>query len=611
MSVNTPANRSLQSAMRIDPTAIREIHARTDLASLVGSFVSLRKQGRDLVGLCPFHSERTPSFHVHPQEGYFKCFGCGAYGDAIAFMQRIESLTFPDAARVLATRAGVELAAETPADARRRSERETIYEANKVAAAFFARSLQSEEGADARRYCERRSIHPATIERFALGYAPESWDALVNELRRSGVDLALAAKAGLVKPRQSGGYYDFYRNRLMIPTLSTTGEIIAFGGRALGDAEQKYVNTSATPVYTKGHHVFALNLARRAAAAEGSLIVVEGYLDCIALHQAGFENTVASLGTAFTEDQARQLRKYAEHIYVCFDADAAGSAAAEKAIETAVGVIENAGSSVRVVTLPKGEDPDSFVRAQGADAFRRLVDESKPAVEFRLERELARLQTGFDSPSMIAQKGEALIREMTPVAEWDKWRVYVAGRLKIRPNDLRNSRFLANAANFVPRGPVRLGSRHVAPSFQPSSYEREILAIVLEEPGLLVEYAAELPPPSRFVNEIYRKIYQRLLEEAPPLRTSADIYALFAEDSAVADVLSALQKPDRSSTVRYADTEERRLHLERIIKRLQLEAEKERYQELSRQIDELVGAGKEVPADLRSDYDALVAKLKK
>ncbi|MBV9150067.1 MAG: DNA primase [Candidatus Eremiobacteraeota bacterium] len=597
--------------MRIDPTTIREIHARTDLASLVGSFVSLRKAGRDLVGLCPFHSERTPSFHVHAQEGYFKCFGCGAYGDAIAFVQRVENLTFPDAARVLATRAGIELAAETAVDARRRSERETIYEANKVAAAFFARNLLGEEGAEALRYCERRSINAATIERFSLGYALDGWDALVNELRGQGIDLAVAAKAGLVKPRQSGGYYDFYRNRLMIPTLSTTGEIIAFGGRALGDAEQKYVNTATTPVYTKGHHVFALNLARRAAAAEGSLIVVEGYLDCIALHQAGFENAVASLGTAFTEDQARQLRKYAEHIYVCFDADAAGSAAAEKAIDTAVRVIENAGSSVRVVTLPIGEDPDSFVRTQGAAAFRTLLEESKPAIEFRLEREVARLQTGFDSPSMIARRGEALIREMTPVAEWDKWRVYVAGRLNVSPNDLRNSRFLSNAANFAPRGPVRLGSRHIAPSFQPSSYEREILAIVVEEPGLLVDYAAELPPPSRFANEVYRTIYKRLLDEAPRLRSSADIYALFAEEADVAGVLSALQKPDRSSTVRYKDTEERRQHLEQIIKRLQLEAEKERYQELSRQIDELVGAGKEVPKEVRNDYDALVAKLKK
>jgi len=597
--------------MRIDPETIREIHSRTDLASLIGSSVALRKRGRDLVGLCPFHAERTPSFHVHAQEGFFKCFGCGAYGDAIAFVQRMENLTFPDAARLLATRAGIELAAETATDARRRSERETIYEANKVAMAFFARTLLSEEGEEARRYCEQRSIEPATIERFSLGYAPNRWDALVEELRRAQIDVAVAAKAGLVKPRQSGGYYDFYRNRLMIPTFSTTGEVLAFGGRALGDAEQKYVNTATTPVYTKGHHVFALNLARRAAATEGSLIVVEGYLDCIALHQAGFENTVASLGTAFTEDQARELRKYAEHIYVCFDADAAGSAAAEKAIETAVRVVENAGSAVRVVTLPQGEDPDTFVRSHGAPALRALLDGATPAVEFRLERELWRLRSGFDSPSVISRKAETLIREMTPVAEWDKWRVYVAGRLKVSPNDLRNSRFLANRSNFAPRTTAQLGSRHVAPVFQPASYEREILTIGLEEPALLVDYAGELPPPSRFLNAVYRKIYERLRAEAPRLGSSADVAAFFAEDAEAVEVLSALQKPDRSSTVRYADSDERRLHLERIIERLQLEVEKQRYQELSRQIDELVGAGQEVPDEVRNDYDVLVAKLKR
>lgn len=596
--------------MRIDQTTIREIHARTDLATLVGSSVALRKRGRDLVGLCPFHNERTPSFHVHPQEGYFKCFGCGAYGDAIAFVQRMENLTFPDAARVLASRAGIELAAETPLDARRRDERETIYEANRIAAAFFTRCLRGSEGEEARRYCEQRSITGATLERFSLGYAPDGWDALVGELKAANVDLVLAATAGLVKPRQSGGFYDFYRHRLMIPTFSTTGEILAFGGRALGEAEQKYVNTPTTPVYTKGRHVFALNLARRAVPAEGALIVVEGYLDCIALHQAGFENAVASLGTAFTEDQARELRKYADHIYLCFDADAAGSNAAEKAIEVAARVIEHAGSSVRIVALPPGEDPDSFVRGRGAGAFRALLDQAKPAVEFRLEREIQRFGSGFDSPSSIARKGEALIREMTPVAEWDKWRVYVAGRLKVSPNDLRNSRFLANASNFAPRGPLHVGSRHIALNPQPSSYEREILAIVLEEPPLLVEYADLLPPPSRFANELYRAIYARLLKDAPRLKTSADVYALFAEDNGTVEVLSTLQRPDRSSTVRYADTEERRLHLERIFERLQLETEKERYQELSREIDELVGSGKKVPEPLRDEYDALVAKKK-
>lgn len=595
--------------MLIDQGIIRELHARVDIASFIGSYVALQKRGRDLVGLCPFHSERTPSFHVHPEQGYFKCFGCGEAGDVIAFLRRLENLTFPDAARVLALRAGIELEPENPQAARSRNEKETIYEANRLAAAFFARTLAAPEGRIAADYCDSRGISIASRERFTLGYAPESWDALVGELRRANIDLHLAATAGLIKPRQSGGFYDFYRNRLMIPTFSTTGEVIAFNGRALGEAEQKYLNTTTTPVYTKGRHLFALNLARRAAALDKTLIVVEGPLDCVALHQWGFENTVASLGTAFTEEQAHELGKYAEHIFLCFDADTAGAAAANKAVDIAVKAIENAGSSVRIVTLPAGEDPDTFVRTRGADAFRGVLEAAKPSIEFKLDRELERLKTGFDSPSAIAKKGEALIREMTPGAEWDKWRVYVAGHLKVSVNDLRNTRFLANNLNFAPRSGLRAtASRHVPLGTQPASFEREVLAIVLEEPALLAEYGSRIPP-HRFPNEVYRGIYERMLSSGAGFSSGADILALFADDHTSVELLSTLQH--RAQTVRYADTDERRRHLEQIAGRLQLEDEKRRYQELSQVIDKTLGAGETVPAELRAEFEALVLKLKR
>ncbi|HEU5478866.1 MAG TPA: DNA primase, partial [Candidatus Tumulicola sp.] len=347
--------------MRFDQGAIREIHARADIAALIGQYVQLKKRGNDLVGLCPFHGEKTPSFHVHPDRGFFKCFGCGTGGDAIAFVQKIENVPFGDAVRMLAARTGVELEPENPFAARARTEREAIYDANRIAASFFARTLASDAGKRARAYCAKRGFADDTLAKFTLGYAPDSWDALVEHLRREGVDLAVAATAGLVKSGQRG-YYDFYRDRLMIPTYSTTGEVVAFGGRALGTGEPKYLNTSTTPVYTKGRHLYALNVARRAAQDERTLIVVEGYLDCIALHQAGFPNAVASLGTSFTPEQAAELRKYAEYVYLCFDGDAAGNAAATKAVEIASKAIEHTGSSVRVVLLPPGEDPDTFVR---------------------------------------------------------------------------------------------------------------------------------------------------------------------------------------------------------------------------------------------------------
>jgi DNA primase len=379
----------------------------------------------------------------------------------------------------------------------------------------------------------------------------------------------------------------------------------------LGDAEPKYLNTSTTPVYTKGRHLFALNVARRAAAHDRALVVVEGYLDCIALHQAGFENSVASLGTSFTEDQAKELRKYAEGIFLCFDGDTAGNAAAGKAIEIAARVIEDAGSGVRIVSLPPGSDPDSFVRQHGAEAFRGLLEAAKAAIEFRLEREVERLQRGFESPAAIAAQAETLIRRMTPQLEWDRWRVWIAKRLKVNENDLRNSRFLANTANFAPRSAgLATATRHLSRSVQPSSFEREVLAVMMEEPALVREYCDRIPV-ERFRSETYARIYAGLVRGAEQLRESADVFTLFADDNESVEVLTSLGGRDRSSTVRYEDSTQRRAHLDRVVERLQLDEDRRRYQELSRHIDELVMAGQNVNSDLRNEFDSLVAKLKK
>jgi DNA primase len=592
----------------IDQSSLREIHARIDIASFIGQYVSLKQRGNDLVGLCPFHGEKTPSFHVHPDRGFFKCFGCGVGGDVIGFVQKLENLTFRDAVKVLAVRAGVQLEAETPQAAHARSERDAIYDANRLATAYFARMLASPEGQRARDYCERRGFSASTIDAFSLGYAPDRWDGLVGELERNGVPMEIAVKAGLIKAGQRG-YYDFYRDRLMVPTFATTGEAIAFGGRSLGDAEPKYLNTSTTPVYTKGRHLFALNLARRAAQRDKTLIVVEGYLDCIALHQAGFDTAVAALGTAFTETQALELRKYAERIFLCFDADSAGDSAATKAVDIASKVIEHTGSSVRVVQLPLGEDPDSFVRQHGADAFRALLDRAKPAIEFKLDPEIDRLRNGFDAPSTIARQAEALIREMTPREEWDRWRVYVAGRLGVNVDDLRNSRFFANAGNFAPRSNVA-ASRHVSASVESLTFEREVLGVLFEEPALAAEYASRIPA-ERFRDERLRDVYQRIVAAGDGLRQSGDLFTLFAGDERALDVLATLGRRDRSSAVRYGDSADRRSHLDRVVERLQLEDDRKRYRELSHIIDECLSAGRPVSEGLRGEFDALVAKLKR
>lgn len=596
--------------MKFDQNVLREIHARLDIASLIGTYVPLRKRGNDLVGLCPFHAEKTPSFHVHPDQGFFKCFGCGIGGDAITFVQKLDNVSFAEAVRNLANKAGIALEPENPRAARARNEREAIYEANQIAAAFFARSLASPAGETSRAYCAKRGFSAATIERFNLGYAPDSWDSLVEELQRNEVDLALACKAGLIK-RGQRGYYDFYRDRLMVPTYATTGEVIAFGGRALGEGEPKYLNTSSTPVYTKGEHLFALNVARRAAQNDRTLIVVEGYLDCIALQQGGFENTVAALGTSFTPAQAEALRKYADYVFLCFDGDTAGNAAATKAVDIASKIIEHTGSSVRVVLLPVGEDPDSFLRHHGAAAFQALLDNAKAAIEFKIDAAIDRLRAGFDSPAKIVPTAEALIRELTPRAEWDRWRVYVAGRLQVNVDDLRNSRFFANRSNFAPRASGGASeSRYAGASIEPLSFEREVASILLEDPTLAAEYADRIPA-ARFHNDVYRRIYERIVDAAAALRTTADVFGLFAEDQAGLDVLATLGRRDRSSAVRYGDSHERRAHLDRVVERLQREDAQRRYRELDRLINERLAAGTSVSPELREEFETLVARLKR
>jgi DNA primase len=595
----------------IDQSTRREVLARTDIGSFIGTYVQLSKRGNDLVGLCPFHGEKTPSFHVHPDRGFFKCFGCGAGGDVITFVSRLENLSFPEAVRLLARRAGVEIEAESPAAARVRGEKEQIYAANEIAVAYFARMLRAPEAAPARAYIERRALLPATVETFKLGFAPDGWDGLASELRKNGVDLALAEKAGLLKPGQYGRHYDVYRDRLMIPTYATTGEVVAFGGRALDDKEPKYLNTSTTPVYTKGRGLYALNVARRAAAARDALIVVEGYLDCIALHQAGFTNAVASLGTAFTPEQAAELRKYAQRIFLCFDADAAGAAATAKA----VGSLREAGCAPFVVELPPGDDPDSFVRASGSAAFEALLEAAThhSGLQFLIDLELDRALGRRLPKSQAIRAAVALLREQAPPEEYDTWLVYAANRLGLPPNDVRNVTFASNPANFAPRGSAAPGSRAqsvrpIAPSAEPPPVEREILAALIDEPALVSEYADRIPV-TIFRHARYRGIYEKLRASAAPLTLPSDVYALLGEDPDAIGIVVALQRPDRSSRLRFPDSAARRAHLERVIEGLTESRLEDRKRELSVKIDAAFTAGISVSSEEKDELARLVEQL--
>jgi len=597
-----PPNLSWRN-VRIDQNAIREILARTDIGSFIGNYVALQKRGKDLVGLCPFHGEKTPSLHVHPDKGFFKCFGCGVGGDVFKFVQLLEGVSFPEAARMLAKRAGVEVEEETPAAARARSERELIYAANEAAAAFFHETLKlGSEGEIARNYCAGRGLSETTVDSFRLGYAPVRWDALVGRLNSAGIDLRIAEKAGLVKTGQRG-HYDFYRGRLMIPTYATTGEVVAFGGRALDDSEPKYLNTTTTPVYTKGRALFALERARRAAAEKDAFVVVEGYLDCIALHQAGFHHAVASLGTSFTAEQASELRKYAERVFVCFDADSAGTAATAKSID----VLIAAGCAAFIVQLPPGEDPDTFIRTYGAAEFQARLDAALPWIQFKLDREIEAIVAKRLPGAHAARTAESLVRAL-PREEWDRWRVYAAGRLGLAVDDLRKSRFVDNAANFGPRQAGPNFVRHIAPAAEPPRVERDILCTLLDEPALVAEYASRIPPAT-FRDERYAGIYRRLLDAADHLTTATDALAAFGDDRESAETAVALQNLQRSAEVRFPDTAARRAHLDALVERLEETELYRRKQELSERIDRLLEAGRPLPQEDWDEYQSLVQRL--
>ena len=599
--------------MRIDDGVKRDILARTDIGEYIGAVVSLRKRGNDLVGLCPFHGEKTPSFHVHPDRGFFKCFGCDAAGDVIRFVQLHDNLGFVDAMRMLAKRAGIQLEDEDPATARVRSEKEAIYHANDVAAKFFHRVLTHDpEGEIARRYCADRGISSESITQFKLGYAPDRWDGLATELQREGVDLGLAEKAGLVKKGQRG-FYDFYRGRLMIPTHAITGEVIAFGGRLIGEGEPKYLNTTTTPVYTKGRFLYALGVARRAAQREGNIVIVEGYLDCVALHQGGVTNAVASLGTAFTADQARELRKATDNVVLCFDGDAAGQAATSKSVDLLVAE----GLAVKILPLPTGEDPDSFVHSKGGDLFKERLSKIErrdtdaiPWIQFKIDRRIGEIRAGFKSRAQIAREAEVLVRTL-PRAEWDHWRTYAAPQLGVDVEDLRKARLQITDGARLEYGEGQLIDVRRSDKIRPGSvaspsWETACLAIFVSEPVLVGEYGSRIAP-ERFGEPSLRRIYARIRDQAHALVQPGDVFALFSDDGDVSATLASIAGAERSRIIQFADTEARRAYLDRTIERFAADDRQRRFRELDAQMTALFEAGEPVPAELREEHSALHA----
>ena len=370
---------------RIPETVIDQVRLSIDIVDVVGDHVALTRRGKNFVGLCPFHDDSTPSLNVSQEKQIYKCFACGAGGNSFTFLRDIENISFIEAVRQLADRAGIALPDAKPADPDQQEVFDQIYRANELAVKYFHHLLtQDEKAADAMAYLEKRGINRDVIDAFSLGYAPDQWDGFLQIATRRDFSPQILERAGLVLQRQTGGgFYDRFRNRITFPIHAATGRPVAFGARALDPNEQaKYINSPETPVYNKSATLYGLWRNRDAIRDAGVALVVEGYMDLIALVQYNIENAVASSGTALTTDQARLLRRYAPKTILIFDGDIAGATAAMRGI----GSLFEVGLEVRVVTLPEDHDPDSYVRAHGPDGLLRLTENAAPAIDFLMEQ---------------------------------------------------------------------------------------------------------------------------------------------------------------------------------------------------------------------------------
>lgn len=362
--------------MALSDSFLQELKMKTDIEDVISTYVTLKRRGATLVGLCPFHNEKTPSFTVYPATQSFYCFGCSAGGDAITFLKKIENLDYLDAVKTLAQRAGLQMPQEGFDDSLSKRRRR-ILEMNREAARFYHSVLLSPEGKVGYDYYIGRALSAATINHFGLGFAPNQWDALLKHMRAKGYQPAELVDAGLARKGQKG-YYDNFRNRVMTPIIDVRGNVIAFGGRVLDDSKPKYINTGDTLVYKKTNELFALNFAKD--SKEDALILCEGYMDVIAMHQAGFTNAVAGCGTALTTEQVRLISRYAKEVILTYDADEAG----QKALQKAMTLFDQTDVKVRIPALVGGKDPDEIIRTYGRDKFKGMLEGASNETEFRL-----------------------------------------------------------------------------------------------------------------------------------------------------------------------------------------------------------------------------------
>jgi DNA primase len=476
------------------PRFLDELRARVSLAGIVGRRVRLIKRGREYVGLCPFHKEKTPSFNVVEDKGFYHCFGCGAHGDAIGFLMQSANLSFPEAVEQLAQQAGLEVPRQSREEREKAELEATLQGAVEQACVFFEEQLHGPQGREARLYLERRGLDLATIRRFRLGLAPDARDALKRTLAKTFPE-PLLLEAGLIRRSEQGESYDYFRHRVMFPIGDRRGRTIAFGGRVLDEGQPKYLNSPDTPLFQKGRVLYGWAEARAGAAREPSVIVTEGYMDVIALHRAGFTTAVAPLGTALTEAQLEELWRLAPEPVLCFDGDAAGLRAAGRALERALPLLKP-GHSLRFATLPAGEDPDTLILHHGSEAMREVLARAKPLVEALWEIETAGPTDTPERRAALEQRLENRVRAIADRSVQEHYRSFLRERLFATFSQRRAAKQAwRRGAQPPPWRRDRLGLPEPAPAADPRLLRRRqqevLLALVLQHPFLLHEVAEE------------------------------------------------------------------------------------------------------------------------
>jgi len=493
---------------------LQQIKDGLSIVDVIGRYVELKRAGRSHKGLCPFHGENAPSFNVSEERGFFYCFGCNASGDVIRFLQLMENLSFMEAVEMAAQQAGIELPKVkqlTVEEKRKLSEKDRFYEANRLAMEFYQEQLlRHPQKGVAQDYLARRGLSKAMVDRFQLGFAPESWDALTTAMERKGVPAVILEKVGLVAPGKRGSYYDRFRNRLIFPIIMQHERVVGFGGRTLADEDAKYINSPESPIYSKSASVYGYHAARAAIVRRNRAVIVEGNIDAVMMHQYGFEETIASLGTALTEKQIQFLKRMTTNLCIVYDGDAAGQKAMFRSLE--LFLKEKIGA--KAIALPQGHDPDSFLRDQGAPAMAALLDNAPYLFDLWLEAQYAHMSPG---PKGIAERLHGIVPMLAMIPDAVERELYVqriAQRLGVtQALVLQMLRQHATQRNWesVPAETVIRAGR-VGAANSTDAAEEELTALLLHFPDLAGEWFERDGVTAKMRDNVMRQTAERLLE---------------------------------------------------------------------------------------------------